>query len=149
MTDAFDCPTAVRDFLAASLDIAEVVGSRIYADAAPQGEHGDRIIISHLGATPEYSLSGEINRSMTRLQLDFWSEGKEGYGQAKVAGELIRKRLSGYRGMLNETVECFSARFIRGPEILASPPTDGSPIHRRRSSMDVELVHSVSVPDFT
>lgn len=148
MSDTSDCPKAVRDWLQASDAISNAVGSRIYADVMPQGETRDRINISKISFTPEYGLAGECGNGTSVIQLDYWSQHKDAVAHVKDGGQMIRNRISGYRGPLNEHVFANSCILLRGPEETASAPTDASGIFRRRSTIDVEIIHTTAVPTF-
>ncbi len=137
----------IRDHLAASSAIVNVVSNRIFADTMPQGTPYPVIIINDLSNTPEYYLHGEAGLHTSHIQIDGWTDGSGGKAEINTLGELIRNRLSGYRGQFGSG--CYgTARIIRS-DTLAAPPVDGSDQHRRRASMDFEIIHSADVPSLT
>jgi hypothetical protein len=147
MSEASDCPRAVRDWLAASTEISNAVADRIYPDVMPQGVHADRILISQTSFEPADSLGGETGVATSIIQIDYWAEGPNAPQNAYDGGMMIRNRLSGYRGALNEHVTGV-CNLISGPRVVASSPTDGSDNHRRRSVVEFQITHTVAVPDF-
>lgn len=144
----------IADHLSASVSIRDAVGDRIYPDIAPQPVRAGQavelyplIIISDLTNTPEYSLAGESGTHSSMIQVDVWTDGTGGKHRSNEIGELVRNRLSGYRGRFG--TGCYgTARMIRNNSV-AAPPVDGSDTHRRRVSMDFEITHSASAPTFT
>lgn len=134
----------IRDHLLGSTDIVNEFASRVYDDMAPQGAAYPFVLLSDISNQPEYALDGEAGTHTTQVQIDVWTDGTGGRGKAKELGELIRNRLSGYRGQFGEG-EYGTARQIRY-NAVAAPPLEGSHIHRRRISMDYEFIHSADVP---
>jgi hypothetical protein len=137
----------VRDYLAAGVEIANAFGERIFPDGMPQGAAYPAIVISDLSNSPEYSLAGEVGTHTSVITIDCWTDGKGGRERVNRLGEMVRNRLSGYRGALGDGVYCNGARMIRNNS-LAAEPLPGSDQHRRRASMDFEIIHTAAVPDF-
>ena len=146
----------IRDQLIASTAIADAFSDRVYGEVMPQDERdsgGVRkllypcLIINDVSAEPEMYLGGEAGVHMSVIQIDVWTDGTGGKSKANELGELVRNRLSGYRGQFG--TGCYgTCRLIRNNS-LAAPPVDGSDVHRRRVSMDFEIIHSADVPTFT
>ncbi len=138
----------IRDHLAGSANIVNDVGDNIFAGVIPQGLVYDKaIIINDLTNGPEMYLGGEAGIHTSHIQIDYWTDGTGGAATANAGGELIRNRLSGYRGQFG--TGCYgTSRMIRNDSV-AAPPFDGSDTHRRRVSMDFEIIHSADVPTFT
>lgn len=137
----------IRDRLEASTAIANEFGERIYADVAPQNVAYPFILLSDLSAQPEYALSGEASAHTSQIQVDVWTDGTGGKQKANELGELVRNRLSGYRGTIGSGAYG-TIRQIRS-DTTAPPPLEGSDQHRRRVSIDYEVIHSADVPTFT
>ncbi len=137
----------IRDHLAGSAAILDVFSDRMYPDTAPQGVQHPWINISDLSAEPEYSLEGEVGTHTTVIQVDVWTDGKGKRAEAQRLRELIRNRLSGYRGQFGEG--CYGTSRLIRDNVVTSPPVNGSDTHRYRVSMDFEIIHSADVPDFT
>lgn len=150
LDQACDCPAAVRDWLLGSENITNQVANRCYPDGlVPQGEKQDRIVLTEISFTPDMYLGGESGSGETVLQIDYWADGQSKRAKAKLGGELIRNRMSGYRGALNEFVTAACCELIRGPEVVAMSPTDGSASQRYRCSSDYRIRHTTPVPDFS
>lgn len=137
----------IRDHLADSVEIANAVGDRIYPDGMPQGSEYPAIVISDLSSTPEYDLGGEVGTHTSVVTVDCWTDGKGGRERVNQLGEMVRNRLSGYRGQLGDGAFCSGAMLIRN-NTVAAEPLPGSDQHRRRASMDFSIVHTAAVPDF-
>jgi hypothetical protein len=140
----------IRDHLAASTNIYDAFSDRIYPDVIPQDKRDFEcaIVINDLSKTPEYSLIGEVGTHTTVVQINVWTDGSGGKARANELAELVRNRLNGYRGTFG-TGSYGTARFIGGGGSTAAPPADGSDMHRRRVSMDFEVIHTASVPTLT
>ena len=139
----------VADHLKLSAAIVDAFSDRIYPEIIPQEKRDAAcaIVINDLSNDPEYSLAGEVGTHTSVIQVDVWTDGKGGRGRANELGELVRNRLSGYRGTFGTGVYGTS-HMIRN-NTVAAPPLDGSDIHRRRVSMDFEIIHTASVPTLT
>jgi hypothetical protein len=139
----------IRDRLETSTNIANEFGERIYADTAPQNAVYPFILLSDLSAQPEYYLEGEVGTHTSQIQVDVWTDGTGGKQKANELGELVRNRLSGYRGTIGGEEGAYGTiRMIRN-DSTAPPPLEGSSEHRRRVSMDFEIIHSADVPTLT
>lgn len=140
----------IRDHLAGSTAIVNVVSDRMYAESVPQGK-GELdypcIVINDVSSDPEMYLGGEAGVHTTVIQIDAWTDGSGGKAAINTLSELIRNRLNGYRGQFG-TGCSGTARMIRNNSV-AAPPVDGSDQHRRRASLDFEIIHTADVPTFT
>lgn len=134
----------IRDHLAASPAILDAFSDRMYPEAAPQGAGYPRLHINDVSSVPEYILAGEAGVHTTTVQIDVWTDGTGGKQRANELSELVRNRLNGYKGVFGTGCQG-SARIIRN-NALSAPPVDGSDNHRRRYSMDFEVIHSASIP---
>jgi hypothetical protein len=140
----------IADHLKASVAILDAFSDDIYPEVIPQ-ERKDRweqaLVLNDLSNDPEYYLGGEAGTHTTIIQIDVWTNGVGGKARANELGELIRNRLSGYRGTFG--TGCYgTARMIRNDSV-AAPPVDGSDKHRRRVSMDFKIINTASVPTLT
>ena len=135
----------VADQLLASAAIVDVVSDRVYPDRVPQGVAYPAIVISDLSNDPEYILTGEAGVHTSIVSIDGWTDGRGGRASINDLSELIRNRLSGYSGTLGTGVTAHSCRMIRN-NTLAADPLQGSDQHRRRASLDFEIIHSAAVP---
>jgi hypothetical protein len=105
-------------------------------------------VINDLSNTPEYYLGGEVGSHESVIQIDVWTNGDGGRARANELGELVRNRLSGYRGALGSGVFCNMCEMIRN-NTVAADPADGSNVHRRRNSMDFRIRHTADVPTYS
>lgn len=146
----------IADHLKGSTSILDAVGNRVFPEVIPQITRDSdgrtvtpypSIVINDLSNDPTYSLAGEVGNHTSVIQIDVWTDGTGGTSKANELGELVRNRLSGYRGTFGTGVYG-TARMIRNNSV-AAPPVDGSDTHRRRVSMDFEIIHSASVPTLT
>lgn len=138
----------LRDHLAGSVEVHDEFGTNIYEARIPQNVvYTSALVITIVSQQPEYYLGGEVGTHISQVQIDIWSDGKRGAVHANRLSELVRNRLSGYRGELGEGCFCNHARIIRY-DSTAPEPVDGSNVHRRRVSMDFEIIHTASVPTF-
>jgi len=137
----------IRDHLAGSVEIANAFGERIHDGAIPQGiNYAQAIVINLTFNDPEYYLGGESGTHRSIVQIDVWTDGNGHAVRLNELAELVRNRLSGYRGQFGEG--CYgTSRMIRN-DALSAPPVDGSNLHRRRQSMDFEIIHTADVPTF-
>lgn len=146
----------IADHLKGSTNIVDAFSNRIFPETIPQVIRDDMgrsqsaypcLVINDLTNEPEYVLSGEAGVHTSTIQIDVWTDGTGGKAKAVEYSELVRNRLSGYRGRFGEGVYGTS-RLIRN-NAVAAPPIDGSDINRRRVSMDFEIIHTADVPDFS
>jgi hypothetical protein len=146
----------IRDHLTGSTAIVDAFSDRIFPEVVPQElrtstglkrEAYPCILISDLTNEPEYDLGGEVGLHTSRIQLDIWTDGTGGKQKLNELAELVRNRLSGYRGQFG--TGCYGTAHLRRNDSLAAPPVDGSNVHRRRQSMDFEIIHTADVPTLT
>jgi len=146
----------IADHLTGSADIADAVSNRVYPDYIPQEARdslGQKqplypcLVLGVVSGEPEYVLSGEGGVHQTIIQLDVWTDGDRGSFRANEIAEMVRNRLSGYRGTFGTGCRG-TARMIRSNPIAVAP-VDASDTYRRRVSMDFELIHTADAPDFT
>jgi hypothetical protein len=140
----------IADHLKGSTNILDAFSADIYPEVIPQerkSEWQQAIVLSDLSNDPEYGLAGEPGTHTSIVTVDIWTDGKGGKARANELGELVRNRLSGYRGTFGTGVYGTS-RMIRNNS-TAAEPIDGGSTHRRRVSMDFEIIHTADVPTFT
>lgn len=136
----------IRDHLTNSTAIANEVADRVYADIAPQRTEYPYILLGEVSALPEYHLGGEVGTHTTQVQVDVWTDGTGGRQKANEIGELVRNRLSGYRGQFGTGV--YGTSHMTTSHASSEPPPEGSDQHRQRVTMQFELIHSADVPTF-
>lgn len=136
---------AVRDWLTGNTSIADRVSNRIHNGRVPQGGSLPAIVLTTITKDHEYSLANEIGLTEFVMQVDVYGEGPRGPLDVEEISELVRLRLSGYRGQLNDDVFCHAARLIRNSESF-DKPADASDDWTPRVSMDFSLSLTTAVP---
>lgn len=146
----------LRDHLSGSADIADAVGERIYPDAIPQESRDSTgvrrtlfpaIVLTELSGDIAYSLAGEAGRHTTQVQLDIYTDGAGGRQSANTLSELVRNRVSGYRGQFG--TGCYGTGYVLRPATNIQVPTDAGEHARYRVSLDLEIHHTADRPDLT
>lgn len=138
--------TDTIDYLRDGESVADLVDVRIFDTVAPQDESLPNITVQELTVTPEYGLGGEIGVHKALVQVDCWAQDPKGALQAKRLGDAVRGRMSGFKGEFNGT-RVSSCLMVRG-SLLEEETEDGSGDYYHRFSMDFEIYHGASVPDF-
>lgn len=134
--------------LRSSANVANLVAERVYNATAPdEGAEFDYVTVQEISSSPEYALSGEVGHALTTVQVDCWSKGSKAGKRAKRIGEAVRNRCSGHTGTVGETR--FWPITLSRPGMIIEDPEDGSGDYIKRWSMDFEVFHTQSVPDFT
>lgn len=146
----------IADHLTGSTNIVDTVSNRIFPDVIPQeirDSQGNKlplypcIVLGIVSNQPEYYLGGEGGVHETIMQVDCWVDGEQGADELNDLAELVRNRMSGYRGQFGTGCRG-TARLIRNdPSAVA--PVDGSGVYRRRASMDFALIHTADAPSLT
>lgn len=134
-------------FLRASDEVRDDVGTRIYDTVAPQRAEYPLVTVQELSCTPVYDLQGETGKARSAVQVDCWAEGAKAAVVSRRVGETVRNRLSGYRGEM-DGVRVSVGQITRYTK-LVEEPDDASDDYTHRVSMDIDIVHTQSVPDFT
>ena len=89
----------IRDFLRDDADITDRVGPNIWDGHAPGYVKGEMLIVSTITSTPVYTIDGEAGKAEHVVQIMAFA------ARAKAAftlSELVRNRLSGYRGAIGD-----------------------------------------------
>lgn len=133
-----------------SADIRHRVATRIFAEHAPASTQGACIIIRHISGTAIDAVENETGLADNTIQIDFYDENitkcESGY-------QLIRNRLSGYRGDVDildergeeETITVTGINLLR-PGGLVESPQDSSDKWTCRYSADFQVFHTQDVP---
>lgn len=146
----------IRDHLVGSTAIQNAFSTRIYPGVIPQEERnsgGSRrelypcIVYTEVTGRPENYLGGESGVHQTRIQLDIYTDGTGGQQRLNELTELVRNRLSGYRGTFG--TGCYGTAHLERNEPLTMTPQDGSDKHRRRQVMEFLITHTAAVPTLT
>jgi hypothetical protein len=138
----------IRDHIKGSVDCLDAFGDHIYESIIPQGvSYEAALVINIISQQPDYYLGGEVGSHQTQVQLDVYTNGQGSAVRANEVAELVRNRLSGYRGQLGEGCFCSNA-MLRSGEADPVPAVDGSDLHKRRVRLDFEIRHTADVPTF-
>ena len=147
---------ALYKLLHDSAGVRDRVGTRIYADYAPQGSTGECIVLRELSEGPEYHLQNEADCLSTTVQLDYYSNAPM---KARSGFRLVRSLLSGRGGPGDDVAHedehgasvttHLSSIVIRRAGALPEDPRDGSTEWRHRYSGDFEIFHSQTAPTHT
>ena len=103
----------IRDFLRDVPEITQRVEHRIRPGRLEQSDSGEAIVLQEVSRTPEVHLGGEVGLHDVVLQVKCYSDTAKA---AFTLAELVRNRLSGYRGPIGDQGE----GFIQSTRIIAS-----------------------------
>ena len=126
-----------------SAEVRNVVGSRIYAEHAPDSSQGACIILRVLSGDAHYHLTAESDCANPTVQVDCYDETTT---KAHRLYQHVRNRLSGYSGSVDvldedgtETSVVVSELTILRPGALVDEPRDASDRWSCRWSADLAL----------
>lgn len=145
----------IVEHLNGSTAIVNAFSNRIFAGVIPQtwadgaGKPTSPypcILINTISNDPEYVLAGECGQHTTRTQIDVWTDGTGGARKVNELAELIRNRLSGYKGLIGTGM--FGSIRQVGHNEFNPAPVDASDNYPRRISKDFEFIHTADVPTF-
>lgn len=134
---------AVYDFLIADAGINTAVGGRVFYGRVPQGQPFPAIVLQVITTNHNYHLTNESTVVDPTIQVDIYDKGTT--GQQSVIAGLVRSRLSGYRGALNNDIFCDSSTILRDSEFYTKP-TDGTDNWINRVSIDFRIFHFQTAP---
>lgn len=117
----------------------------IYADNVPQGHVGECIVLRVIVTDHNYHLGGEVADSGSTVQVTVYSDKA---ARAFSLMELIRNRLSGYRGLMGDSDEtrvktCIIANDV-GADIDETAEADDKFIHTYTA--DYLLIYTTPEP---
>lgn len=124
-----DIGKSVRDRLAATTQVTDIVGSRIYADVREQGASLPQVVVYVLSSTAYEDLNSSNRMLQATIRVAAYGKIRE---QANALAKAIRDNalaadLSGsIEGM--DWKEC---SLVGGPAELVEPPQDGSDTYTR------------------
>lgn len=137
----------LKEFLQDSDAIRNRVGSRFGAGYLKQGLRGDSIVLQEISSTPAHHLQGEAGIEEKVVQVDCYSDTPR---KAESLAQLVRNRLSGYRGSIGKTdpQHCQSFRIISSGQEFEEPE-DSSDNWTHRYRMDFSFYINAPIPTFT
>ncbi len=108
---------ALAAFLRADPQVGNLTGGRVEPFRAAQGAAFPRLTYQRVSTTRVRSNDGPCHLATARIQLDCWGEGPDGYDDAKLLADKVRKarggaagrpvdpdrygQLDGFRGLMN------------------------------------------------
>lgn len=134
----------LRTHFLGSTSIADVVESRIYGSRAPQGVRGPLIVLRSVSSDRSYHLQNEAGVKESVVQVDCYDATAR---KAEELSELVRNRLSGYRGAAGDVT--IQAATILSEHAYRESPKDRSDQWVFRYSVDYSITHTQSVPTHT
>jgi hypothetical protein len=140
----------VRDYLRSVAAISNRVDGGanypgIYAGNAPQGHEGECLIMQGINSDHNYSLTGEVADRESIVQITAYSNTAS---TAYSLAELVRNRMSGYKGMMGDNDEtnvktCIIQTDV-GADIEETADADDKFIHSY--TVDYLLIHTTPTP---
>lgn len=134
----------LKTFFDGSAAITDIVAGRIYAGHVPQGVKGAVIVLRNQSPEHFYTLTNEADATRAVVQIDCYGKTAT---QADNLGEVVRNRLSGYRGTAGDVT--IQGAIILRDNAFTEEPEDKSDqwIHRR--SLDFSIIFGQTVPTHT
>ena len=133
--------TDIRTFLLADTDIAAVVSTRVFGGKVPQGTTGAVIVLRNISGNRHYHLTNEATARESLVQIDCYQSSMT---LADALAELVRNRLSGYRGAAGSTT--VQAATIISERAFREEPQNASDRWIYRSSADYSIIYSTTAP---
>lgn len=127
--------------------IRDRTGPRIRSGHAEPEDRGEAIVLQEISNTPEYHLAGEAGIGEIVVQIDCYSSTPR---HAYTLGQLVRNRISGYRGIIGKT----DPQLMQSCRLISSgqeqeEPQDASRDWTHRYRQDFALFMSSTIPTFT
>ena len=143
----------VRDYLRDDADIVDRVDEGtdrpgIYAGTVPEKHRGECIVLQAINANHNYSLGGEVADRGSLVQITTYSDNAV---RAESLMELVRNRLSGYRGSMGDsdatTVKTCIIENSGGSDIEDAEESSDKFVHSY--TVDYKIIHTTAVPTLT
>lgn len=80
--------TLLRDVLAASAELAAVVGTRVYPDAMPEESPYPAVVYTRTGTEPIVTIDGTVHGAFVQLQVAAWATTRTAADDAADAVEI-------------------------------------------------------------
>lgn len=130
-------------FLADSDDVRNRLGARMFPGVARQGESLPYLTVRQIGTERFNDLAGEDSIASVTYQLTTWAATDT---ETREIDELIRLRISGYRGLMDSTyVHGCTIENQREQQIK---PAEGSDHWLFGKSTDYQITFNQPVPTF-
>jgi hypothetical protein len=140
-----DLGSAVRAYLAADVNVAALVGVRIYPDVLPQGYSvatGGALTYTIIDTVHDHLINGLSG--IARSRIEFAAFGKTRVIANAIAEAVRASDLQGYTGAMGGVL-VESVMIASGIQTLDERPTDGSQEHRYLTVFDYLIAYQESV----
>lgn len=107
------------------VDLTTKIGDRVYSNRAPRGTASPYILLGLVGGNPYYTLSGEAEVAQPTIEVACWATDPGGAYAANEVADLVRSKISGWRGEWGDTFVC-DCSLESEPFDLVDEPPDGS-----------------------
>ncbi len=137
---------ALYEWLIASSYVTALTSTRIYCEKAPQNPTFPYVVLGIDTSNPTNHLGGESGHENTIVSIECYARDPKGALNAGTVAEVIRNRISGYRGLWGDVYvqEC-----IRESSFMTSdPPRDGSDNWTFRNVSTYGIHFNQSIPSF-
>lgn len=131
-------------FLATKPTITAVVGNRIYADKAPQGITGARIVYRVTGGEKTYHTRGPSGLVEAGISLTFHANKGGDIATALAAYEAVRNQIDGFQGTMGTTA--IDRCVIGQPAYGSALPTQGDEVGSPAVNAMVHLHYLQAAP---
>jgi hypothetical protein len=138
----------LADYLTNKQDIHAIVEGKVYANRAPRHASAPYILLGRVSEQTPYSLAGEIGITQAIVQVACWASDPGGPYAASELAELVRDKISGYRGDWGSTFVS-DCSLVSGPVEIQEAPDDASDNWFHAVSMDFMVTHAREVPSLT
>jgi hypothetical protein len=116
----------------------------IYAGTVPMGHKGESIRLEDISAQRFYHLAGEAGVVQSVVQVTCYGENAR---RAFTLSELVRNRLSGYRGYAGDSNEtAIQSALIINESADQESPADASDRWIYSYTCDYQITHTTSIP---
>jgi hypothetical protein len=138
---------ALYEWLIASTYVTALTSTRIYCEKAPKDPTFPYVVLGIDTSTPTNHLGGESGHENTIVSIECYARDPKGALEAGRVAEVIRQRISGYRGLWGDVFvqECTREA---GPFITSDPPRDGSDNWTFRMVTTYSTHFNQSIPSF-
>lgn len=135
----------LKTHLLGKVGLTSKIGERIYINRAPDRTAFPYILASVVSGQPAYSLAGETGTAQPIIQITAWARDPNGPFQADQVAELVRDKISGFRGSWGNT---FVSSCILQNEPLgySEEPDDDSDNYFHAVQADYMVTHGRAVP---
>lgn len=138
----------LRSHLLSFVDLTNKIGDRVYINRAPDKTPTPYMIVSMVSGDVPYSLQGEVGTVQPMIQIAVWERDPNGPFKADQVAELVRDKLSGWRGNWGDTFVC-DCSLQSEPIALEEPPEDGSGNWWHAVNQDYKVTHRRAIPSLS